>query len=159
MAVLYVLPRPWAHPITIANWHMIAYHTGAGLGDAVLGSDKSLAMEAYYNKTDSQQYFTYEGNEIGGWPLAVQYGPYQCQSNGPRTQMPANVPQLSKRSQYLSPVIPTRLASYSIPRAFNGRKLNSLAGSPATGGMAPPSSSQSLITTTVVFLRPAPRLI
>jgi hypothetical protein len=35
-------------------------------------------MEAYYNKTDSQQYFTYEGNEIGGWPLAISYGPYQC---------------------------------------------------------------------------------
>jgi len=34
-------------------------------------------MEAYYNKTDSQQYFTYEGNQIGGWPLAVQYGSYQ----------------------------------------------------------------------------------
>lgn len=65
----------------------LAYHTGAGLGDAVLDSDKSVAMEAYYNKTDSQQYFTYPNNEIGGWPLAIQYGPYQCKS--PQTR-PSN---------------------------------------------------------------------
>ena len=60
---------------------LYSYHTGAGLGDAALGANKSLAMEAYYNTTDSQQYFTYEGNELGGWPLAVQSGPYQCKSN------------------------------------------------------------------------------
>jgi hypothetical protein len=54
-----------------------SYHTGAGLGDAALSANKSVAMQAYYNTTDSQQYFTYPGNELGGWPLAVQYGSYQ----------------------------------------------------------------------------------
>lgn len=81
MAVLYVLAKAQTCLILPANQDDAAYHTGAGLGDAVLDSDKSVAMEAYYNKTDSQQYFTYKGNEIGGWPLAVQYGAYQCESS------------------------------------------------------------------------------
>jgi hypothetical protein len=54
-----------------------SYHTGAGLGDAALSANASVAMQAYYNASDSQQYFTYPGNQIGGWPLAVQNGPYQ----------------------------------------------------------------------------------
>jgi len=52
-----------------------SYHTGAGLGDVGLSSNKSWAMEGYLN--GSQQMFTYPGNEIGPWPLAIQSGAYQ----------------------------------------------------------------------------------
>ncbi|KIX09781.1 uncharacterized protein Z518_00862 [Rhinocladiella mackenziei CBS 650.93] len=52
-----------------------SYHTGAGLGDAGLSSNKSVAWEGYLNGT--QQYFTYEGNELGPWPMYIGYGAYQ----------------------------------------------------------------------------------
>eukprot|EP01099_Mayorella_cantabrigiensis_P008468 TRINITY_DN7963_c0_g1_i1.p1 TRINITY_DN7963_c0_g1~~TRINITY_DN7963_c0_g1_i1.p1 ORF type:complete len:163 (-),score=1.57 TRINITY_DN7963_c0_g1_i1:306-794(-) len=61
--------------------YLYSHHTGAGLGDAGLSSNISWAMEAYLNGT--QQLFTYEGNQIGPWPLAIGYGPYQ-QWNLPR---------------------------------------------------------------------------
>ncbi|KIV92631.1 hypothetical protein PV10_03905 [Exophiala mesophila] len=54
---------------------LYSHHTGAGLGDAGLSSNRSWAMEGYLN--DTQQLFTYENNQIGPWPLAVGYGPYQ----------------------------------------------------------------------------------
>ncbi|EXJ91851.1 hypothetical protein A1O3_00401 [Capronia epimyces CBS 606.96] len=54
---------------------LYSYHTGAGLGDAALSSNKSWAWEGYLN--GSQQLFTYENNEIGPWPLAIGYGTYQ----------------------------------------------------------------------------------
>lgn len=57
-----------------ALW-LYSHHTGAGLGDAGLSSNRSWAMEAYLNGT--QQVFTYENNQIGPWPLAIGYGPYQ----------------------------------------------------------------------------------
>ncbi len=50
---------------------LFSYHTGAGLGDAALSSNKSWAWEGYLN--GSQQLFTYEDNEIGPWPLAIVY--------------------------------------------------------------------------------------
>ncbi|RMZ80320.1 hypothetical protein DV738_g2887, partial [Chaetothyriales sp. CBS 135597] len=53
---------------------LYSFHTGAGLGDAVLSSNKSYAMQAYLN--GSQQLFTYPNNQIGPWPLAVSYVPY-----------------------------------------------------------------------------------
>lgn len=63
------------------NLWLYSYHTGAGLGDAGLSSNKSWAMEAYLN--GSQQLFTYEGNQIGGWPLAIEYASYQRKSDYP----------------------------------------------------------------------------
>ena len=54
---------------------LYSHHTGAGLGDAGLSSNRSWAMEGYLN--DTQQLFTFENNQIGPWPLAVGYGPYQ----------------------------------------------------------------------------------
>lgn len=61
---------------------LYSYHTGAGLGDVGLSSNKSIAWEGYLNGT--QQLFTYENNQIGPWPLAIEYGPYQrkSQNNG-----------------------------------------------------------------------------
>jgi len=53
------------------NLWVYSYHTGAGLGDVGLSSNKSWAWEGYLN--GSQQLFTYEGDEIGGWPLAIPY--------------------------------------------------------------------------------------
>ncbi|RMZ74730.1 hypothetical protein DV737_g5798, partial [Chaetothyriales sp. CBS 132003] len=53
---------------------LYSFHTGAGLGDAVLSSNKSYAMQAYLN--GSQQLFTYPGNTIGPWPLGIAYLPY-----------------------------------------------------------------------------------
>merc|ERR1711900_96070 len=50
---------------------VFSYHTGAGLGDAGLSSNKSWAWEGYLN--GSQQLFTYPNNEIGPWPLALEY--------------------------------------------------------------------------------------
>jgi len=50
---------------------VFSYHTGAGLGDAGLSSNKSWAWEGYLN--GSQQLFTYPNNEIGPWPLALAY--------------------------------------------------------------------------------------
>ena len=57
------------------NLWVYLYHTGAGLGDVGLSSNKSWAWEGYLNGT--QQLFTYENNQIGPWPLAIAYGPYQ----------------------------------------------------------------------------------
>jgi len=57
------------------NLWLYSYHTGAGLGDAALSSNKSVAWEGYLNGT--QQLFTYTGDQIGPWPLAIGYGPYQ----------------------------------------------------------------------------------
>jgi len=57
------------------NLYLYSYHTGAGLGDAGLSSNKSIAMEGYLNGT--QQLMTYPNNSIGPWPLAVQDGFYQ----------------------------------------------------------------------------------
>jgi len=51
-----------------------SFHTGAGLGDAALSSNKSWAWPAYLNA--SQQYFTYADNDIGGWPMVVLGGTY-----------------------------------------------------------------------------------
>lgn len=51
-----------------------SYHTGAGLGDVGLSSNKTWAWEGYLNGT--QQLFTYP-NAFAPWPLAVKYGPYQ----------------------------------------------------------------------------------
>ncbi len=56
------------------NLWVYSYHTGAGLGDACLSSNKTRAMEAYLNGT--RQLFTYPNNQIGGWPMAVTYIPY-----------------------------------------------------------------------------------
>jgi hypothetical protein len=55
---------------------LYSHHTGAGLGDAAFARNKSSAMEGYLN--DTRQVFTYAGNQIGPWPLAVSWGPYQC---------------------------------------------------------------------------------
>lgn len=49
-------------------------HTGAGLGDACLSSNKSIAMVGYLN--DTQQLFEYPNLQYP-WPLNVGYGPYQ----------------------------------------------------------------------------------
>ncbi|OCT52583.1 hypothetical protein CLCR_10785 [Cladophialophora carrionii] len=57
------------------NLYVYSYHTGAGLGDAALSSNKSTAWQGYLNGT--QQLMTYPNNAIGPWPLAVQNGPYQ----------------------------------------------------------------------------------
>ncbi|RMZ86989.1 hypothetical protein DV736_g5789, partial [Chaetothyriales sp. CBS 134916] len=53
---------------------LYSFHTGAGLGDAVLSTNKSYAMQAYLNGT--QQLFTYLDNTIGPWPLRISYLPY-----------------------------------------------------------------------------------
>jgi hypothetical protein len=60
------------------NLWVYSHHTGAGLGDAGLSSNKSIAMEGYLNGT--QQLFTFENNQIGPWPLAITTGPYQRKS-------------------------------------------------------------------------------
>lgn len=60
------------------NLWLYSYHTGAGLGDVGLSSNKSIAWEGYLNGT--QQLFTYENNQIGPWPLGIEYGPYQRES-------------------------------------------------------------------------------
>lgn len=60
------------------NLWLYSHHTGAGLGDAGLSSNQSVAWEGYLN--DTQQLFTYENNEIGPWPLSIGYGPYQRKS-------------------------------------------------------------------------------
>jgi hypothetical protein len=57
------------------NLYIYSYHTGAGLGDAALSSNKSIAWQGYLNGT--QQLMTYPNNTIGPWPLSVQYGSYQ----------------------------------------------------------------------------------
>lgn len=57
------------------NLWLFSYHTGAGLGDACLSANKSDAMQAYLNKTE--QLFTYPGDTIGGWPMAIEFGEYQ----------------------------------------------------------------------------------
>ncbi len=57
------------------NLYVYSYHTGAGLGDAALSSNKSIAWQGYQNGT--QQLFTYANNSVGPWPMSVQYGPYQ----------------------------------------------------------------------------------
>ena len=53
---------------------LYSYHTGAGLGDAALSSNKTWGWEGYLNKTSTEQVFE---TNIGPWPLAVTYGPYQ----------------------------------------------------------------------------------
>jgi hypothetical protein len=53
---------------------LYSYHTGAGLGDAALSSNKSIAWEGYLNGT--QQLFTTAGNNIGPWPLSVSFAQY-----------------------------------------------------------------------------------
>ncbi|RMD40061.1 hypothetical protein DV735_g5082, partial [Chaetothyriales sp. CBS 134920] len=53
---------------------LYSFHTGAGLGDAVLSRNKSSALQAYLNGT--QQLFTYPNNKIGPWPLGITYVPY-----------------------------------------------------------------------------------
>jgi hypothetical protein len=55
--------------------YLYSYHTGAGLGDAALSSNKSIAFQGYLN--GSMQLMTYDDNSIGPWPLAIAYGPYQ----------------------------------------------------------------------------------
>lgn len=55
--------------------YLYSYHTGAGLGDAALSSNKSIAWQGYLN--GSQQLMTYSGNQLGPWPLSIAYGPYQ----------------------------------------------------------------------------------
>ncbi|KIW68618.1 hypothetical protein PV04_04552 [Phialophora macrospora] len=57
------------------NLYVYSYHTGAGLGDAALSSNKSIAWQGYLNGT--QQLMTYTNNTIGPWPLSVQNGFYQ----------------------------------------------------------------------------------
>jgi len=57
------------------NLWVYSHHTGAGLGDAGLSSNKSVAWEGYLNGT--QQLFTYENNQIGPWPMSISTGPYQ----------------------------------------------------------------------------------
>lgn len=51
-----------------------SYHTGAGLSDAVLSSNKSYAVESYQNGTEILFVFP---NEPDAWPLNNEYGPYQ----------------------------------------------------------------------------------
>lgn len=55
--------------------YVYSYHTGAGLGDAALSSNKSIAWQGYLNGT--QQLMTTATNQLGAWPLAIAYGPYQ----------------------------------------------------------------------------------
>ncbi|KIW90606.1 uncharacterized protein Z519_08389 [Cladophialophora bantiana CBS 173.52] len=57
------------------NLWLYSYHTGAGLGDAALSTNKSWAWEGYLN--GSQQLMTYAGNQAGPWPMYIGYGPYQ----------------------------------------------------------------------------------
>lgn len=68
-------PEHKDHGTNKTHLWLYSYHTGAGLGDAGLSSNKSWAWEGYLN--GSQQLFTYENNQIGPWPLAIGYGPYQ----------------------------------------------------------------------------------
>lgn len=55
---------------------LTSYHTGAGLGDATLVSNKTHARVGYLN--DTQQLFA---SDIGPWPLAVYWGSYQGESS------------------------------------------------------------------------------
>ena len=57
------------------NLYVYSYHTGAGLGDAALSSNKSSAWQGYLNGT--QQLMTYANNQLGPWPLSVQDVTYQ----------------------------------------------------------------------------------
>ena len=55
--------------------YVYSYHTGAGLGDAALTSNKTSAWFGHLNGT--QQVLTYAGNKNGPWPLSVSNLPYQ----------------------------------------------------------------------------------
>ena len=57
------------------NLYVYSYHTGAGLGDAALSSNKSIAMSGYLNGT--QQLMTFPGNQLGPWPFSILDAPYQ----------------------------------------------------------------------------------
>ena len=60
-----------------------AYHTGAGLGDAVFSTNASVAPEAYYDHFQpdlrhGQQFFMIGDRELGPWRMVVSSVAYQC---------------------------------------------------------------------------------
>jgi len=67
-----------AHKDTGSNktgLYVYSYHTGAGLGDAALSRNKTVAWQGHLNGT--QQLMTYSGNKDSPWPLSVYDVPYQ----------------------------------------------------------------------------------
>lgn len=57
--------------------YIFSYHTGAGLGIAA-GLNESMTSYFYINETTQGLSWTYPENEIGPWPVEIEYGPYQC---------------------------------------------------------------------------------
>lgn len=58
--------------------YIFSYHTGAGQGIAA-GLNSSLTSYFYINGTGALLW-TYPENDIGPWPVVLDYGPYQCKS-------------------------------------------------------------------------------
>lgn len=56
--------------------YIFSYHTGAGLGIAA-GLNTSLTSYFYVNGTGALLW-TYPENDIGEWPVRLEYGAYQC---------------------------------------------------------------------------------
>ncbi|KIX92503.1 uncharacterized protein Z520_11823 [Fonsecaea multimorphosa CBS 102226] len=114
---------------------LYSYHTGAGLGDAALSSNKSWAWQGYLN--GSQQLMTYSGNLGGPWPLAIGYGPYQEWNE-------------------------VTISIAGITSLYSGFFFNSSGlqfnASLAIGGTVFPSSSKPMGTPTDPFQTPAPEL-
>lgn len=57
--------------------YVYSYHTGAGLGAATASSGASNSSWFYLNSTNALLW-TYEGNNIGPWPVAIEYKSYAC---------------------------------------------------------------------------------
>jgi len=55
--------------------YVISYHTGAGQGVAAAETAVPTSW-FYFNDTTLQ--FSYPNNEIGPWPVDIEYGAYQC---------------------------------------------------------------------------------
>jgi hypothetical protein len=55
---------------------LTSFHTGAGLGDAVLINNRSRAMPAFFNGTD--QFFGNHSDPNFTWPMQIGYVPYSC---------------------------------------------------------------------------------
>lgn len=56
--------------------YVFSYHTGAGQGMAAADNINPAGSWFYLNGTELL--WTYDDNEIGPWPVEIEYGAYQC---------------------------------------------------------------------------------
>lgn len=59
--------------------YLFSYHTGAGLG--IAAAEHSDPNGSYFYLNGTELLWTYTENTIGPWPVAIEYGPYQCTYN------------------------------------------------------------------------------